>query len=203
MDAGRGGGGGGPARVERKEIMLAILERLSNAQLAAMFNAVTGQKVKRFDNIVNGRRRVVQVLEETNTEVTDALELAGVHGLNGQDRTVEAAPAEPVEAAPVEAAPVEEAEEPKLKRDKHGFVRRVREPKETKAPKRESRLEQVLGLLRRKEGATIVEVQEATGWLPHTTRAYLSKGGAAGKAATIMVSKEERGDRKVTVYRVR
>jgi hypothetical protein len=43
----------------------------------------------------------------------------------------------------------------------------VNAPRQTKA-------ELVLGMLRREEGATIAELIEATGWLPHTTRAALT-----------------------------
>jgi DNA-binding IclR family transcriptional regulator len=32
----------------------------------------------------------------------------------------------------------------------------------------------VIDLLRRADGATIVDLSEATGWLPHTTRAALT-----------------------------
>lgn len=42
------------------------------------------------------------------------------------------------------------------------------------APRRGSKTEVVLGLLRRPEGATIGEIVEATAWLPHTTRAALT-----------------------------
>jgi len=45
---------------------------------------------------------------------------------------------------------------------------------------------QVLSLLRRDQGATLAELVEATGWLPHTTRAALTglrkQGHAIGKA---------------------
>jgi DNA-binding IclR family transcriptional regulator len=37
-----------------------------------------------------------------------------------------------------------------------------------------TKTEQVLGLLRRKEGAILAEIVAATGWLPHTTRAALT-----------------------------
>lgn len=37
-----------------------------------------------------------------------------------------------------------------------------------------SKTSQVLELLRRPEGATLAQLVEATGWLPHTTRAALT-----------------------------
>jgi hypothetical protein len=40
--------------------------------------------------------------------------------------------------------------------------------------KRESKIDFVLGLLQRPEGATIEQLVAATGWLPHTSRAALT-----------------------------
>ncbi|GAA4641484.1 hypothetical protein GCM10023115_00340 [Pontixanthobacter gangjinensis] len=40
--------------------------------------------------------------------------------------------------------------------------------------KKSSKTELVLGMLRRAEGATLDQMVEATGWLPHTTRAALT-----------------------------
>ena len=47
------------------------------------------------------------------------------------------------------------------------------------APARERKIDKVLGLLQRPEGATLAELIEATGWLPHTTRAALTGLGHA------------------------
>ncbi len=41
-------------------------------------------------------------------------------------------------------------------------------------PKKLSKTEKVLALLKRSEGAMLDELVEATGWLPHTTRAALT-----------------------------
>jgi hypothetical protein len=49
-----------------------------------------------------------------------------------------------------------------------------------------SKISLVQDLLRREQGATLAELVEATGWLPHTTRAALTglkkKGHVIGKA---------------------
>lgn len=42
------------------------------------------------------------------------------------------------------------------------------------APKRETKADQVISLLKRKQGATLEEMAQATGWLPHTTRAAMT-----------------------------
>lgn len=53
-----------------------------------------------------------------------------------------------------------------------------------------SKIDQIIDLLKRKEGATLVELTEATGWLPHTIRAALT--GLKKKGHTIIRNK--RGD---------
>ena len=64
------------------------------------------------------------------------------------------------------------------------------------APSASSKISMVLGLLGRAEGATLAEMVEVTGWLPHSTRAALTglkkKGHALGKS--------KRGD--VTCYHI-
>jgi hypothetical protein len=50
-----------------------------------------------------------------------------------------------------------------------------------------SKIEKVLTLLRRGQGASLTEMVKVTGWLPHTTRAALTglrkKGHAIGKTS--------------------
>ena len=59
-----------------------------------------------------------------------------------------------------------------------------------------SKAELVLGLLRRPEGATLNELVDATGWLPHTTRAALT--GLRKKGHVLDKSKRE----DATCYRI-
>lgn len=66
----------------------------------------------------------------------------------------------------------------------------------TPAEKRPSKAALVLDLLARPEGATIAQLVDATGWLPHTTRAALT--GLRKKGHAIVKSKD--GD--ATNYRV-
>jgi hypothetical protein len=47
-------------------------------------------------------------------------------------------------------------------------------PARVAVPRDGSKLALVIGLLRRADGATIVDLTQATGWLPHTTRAALT-----------------------------
>ena len=50
----------------------------------------------------------------------------------------------------------------------------VRETRSDNAPRAGSKLAQVIDLLLRSNGAAILDLTEATGWLPHTTRAALT-----------------------------
>jgi Protein of unknown function (DUF3489) len=63
--------------------------------------------------------------------------------------------------------------------------------------KRQSKVDLVLGLLKRPEGATIDQLVAATGWLPHTTRAALT--GLKKKGHMVSSEKLEGQGR---VYRV-
>jgi hypothetical protein len=55
----------------------------------------------------------------------------------------------------------------------------------------------VIDLLKRSDGATILDLTEATGWLPHTTRAALTGLRKRGYAVA-----RERIDGGDTVYRI-
>jgi DNA-binding MarR family transcriptional regulator len=59
-----------------------------------------------------------------------------------------------------------------------------------------SKTDAVLELLNRDEGATSAELIEATGWLPHTTRAALTGLRKKGHA----IERTKRGDQ--TCYRI-
>jgi hypothetical protein len=67
-----------------------------------------------------------------------------------------------------------------------------------KAPPREgSKLASVIALLRRSEGATILALTEATGWLPHTTRAAIT--GVRKRGYSVVL---HRGAEGASVYRL-
>lgn len=64
-------------------------------------------------------------------------------------------------------------------------------------PARKTKSASVNRLLSREKGATLAEVEKATGWKPHSCRAFLS--GVRKTGATLV--KEERPDGK-TAYRI-
>lgn len=67
------------------------------------------------------------------------------------------------------------------------------EPKEPRGP---SKIASVIAKLEREQGATLAEMVEATGWLPHTTRAALTGLKKRGQ----VITKDKRDD--VTCYRI-
>ena len=69
-------------------------------------------------------------------------------------------------------------------------------PQDVKTPAPTSKIASVTALLEREQGATLAEMVEATGWLPHTTRAALT--GLKKKGHTLI--KDKRDD--VTCYRI-
>ena len=71
-------------------------------------------------------------------------------------------------------------------------------PARPSAPRGGTKLAEVVELLRRDRGATIDELIDATGWLPHTTRAALTGLRKRGFALAIDRSDKERG----SIYRI-
>ena len=70
-------------------------------------------------------------------------------------------------------------------------------PENTANPVRAtSKIAAVIALLERTQGATLAEMVEATGWLPHTTRAALTGLKKKDKVLT----KDKRGD--LTCYHI-
>ena len=83
---------------------------------------------------------------------------------------------------------------------KAGKPRKASSRDQKAAPAREgSKKAQVLELLRRPEGATLADIQSATGWQAHSVRGFIS--GALGKKMGLTVEslKTDAGDR---IYRI-
>lgn len=64
-------------------------------------------------------------------------------------------------------------------------------------PARKSKSDAVQRMLRREKGATIEEIEKATGWKPHSCRAFLS----GVRKSDTELAKEERENGK-TAYRI-
>ena len=77
-------------------------------------------------------------------------------------------------------------------------VEALPEPEPQPDPKRPSKQDAVIAMLRRPEGATVDEVASATGWQRHTVRGVFSGTLKKKLGLTLASAKEERG----RVYRI-
>jgi Protein of unknown function (DUF3489) len=71
------------------------------------------------------------------------------------------------------------------------------QPAKAGSPRAGSKQAQIIALMKRKNGATLDDMVEATGWLPHTTRAALT--GLRKKGYGLAKDKNAQGS---TVYRI-
>ncbi|WP_223618984.1 DUF3489 domain-containing protein [Lysobacter sp. ESA13C] len=71
-------------------------------------------------------------------------------------------------------------------------------PPKSPKPDKANRVEQVVAMLLRPEGATIPQVMEVTGWLQHSTRGFFA-GALKKKGYTLVSDKSGKADR---VYRI-
>jgi len=67
----------------------------------------------------------------------------------------------------------------------------------TKTPRAGSKLARIIDLLQRSDGATILHLMQATGWLPHTTRAALT--GLRKRGFAVVRGRVDGGD---SIYRI-
>ena len=96
---------------------------------------------------------------------------------DGKGETEEAAPQPKTRPKPKKQAPVE--------------------TNVSREPRAGSKQAQIIGLMQRKNGATLDDMVEVTGWLPHTTRAALT--GLRKKGYTIERARSPKGK---TAYRI-
>jgi hypothetical protein len=71
------------------------------------------------------------------------------------------------------------------------------ERRKTLMPRAGSKLAGIIELLQRSDGATILQLMEATGWLPHTTRAALT--GLRKRGYAVVRERIDGGD---SIYRI-
>ena len=130
-----------------------IATKLAAAGLAKEIKAKPGAHVWRCDH-ANGQAYAL------------TLTAAGLKAIVVED-------AEAIEAE-VQIVPTPAGEVPKNTTDHEAAAGSGAPPTTIAAPREGSKLAAVVGLLRREGGATVEQVADAMGWLPHTPRAALT-----------------------------
>jgi Protein of unknown function (DUF3489) len=160
---------GGQAFISEKELGELAAE-WPTARLVEIWNSFAGvapftdlKPVSKFENRQKGVKRIWQAVQ--------TLAPAAPQGATG---TPEAA------ALEQEASPVKKA----AKREK-GAKKPKAQKKQKVATREGSKKAEVLALLRRRNGATLQEIMEATGWQAHSVRGFIS--GTLGKKMGLAV----------------
>ena len=93
--------------------------------------------------------------------------------------------------------PTEHSEAPQPQTETRAIPDEGGDPAGVAAPRHGSKLARVIDLLQRSDGATIPNLTEATGWLPHTTRAALT--GLRKRGYAVIRERIGAGD---SIYRI-
>lgn len=91
------------------------------------------------------------------------------------------------------------AEKAKTTKPKKAVAPKITKPKKPASPKKETKLEKVIKLLTRAEGATIQRIMDETDWQPHTVRATISH--TISKKMGLKVESEV-GEDKIRRYKI-
>jgi len=159
-------------------------------RLVAILNSLPGEKpVKSFKSAQAAASRIwkrIQGLGEAAKPEAEPAKPKAKKNAKGRAQSAKGAPVKGKSGK--KATPVKNA--PKAKKA----------AKEASAPRTGSKTELVIGLLKRKNGATLTEIMQRAGWLSHTTRAFVS--ATLGKKLGLAVEsfKPEGGERS---YRIK
>ncbi len=162
-------------------------------RLVAIFNSLTGvTPVESFKSNKAGAGRIWERIKGLGAPEEPKPEQA----TKAKAKKDAKGGAQSPKGAPAKAKTTKKAT-PAKKTPKAKTAAKKREPS---APREGSKTELVIGLLKRKNGATLSAIMEKTGWLSHTTRAFVS--ATLGKKLGLAVEsfKPEGGERS---YRIK
>jgi hypothetical protein len=160
-------------------------------RLVAIWNSLSGAKpVKTFKTAKVGASKIwasIQGLAEAAKPVAEPAKPKGGKKAKG---SAPAATTAPTKGNPTKkAAPAKPA--PKAKK--------AAQKEESAGPREGSKTAQVVALLQRKNGATLVEIMDKMGWQRHTVRGFMA--GAMKKAGYAVESfKPEGGERTYRIH---
>jgi hypothetical protein len=155
-------------------------------RLVAIWNSLPGAKpVKTFKTVKAGATKIWDAIQGLGDAAAPAKPKSDKKA-KGSAPVAKAAPAKG--KASKKATPAEPA--PKAKK--------TAKKEESAGPREGSKTAQVVALLQRKNGATLIEIMEKMGWQKHTVRGFMA--GAMKKAGYAVESfKPENGER---TYRI-
>jgi nucleoid-associated protein YgaU len=159
-------------------------------RLVAIWNSLPGVKpVKGFKTAKAGASKIWDAIQGLGKAAEAATEPAKPKAAKNAKAGAKAAKSAPAKAKPTKKAiPAKAA--PKAKK--------AAKKEEIAGPREGSKTAQVVALLQRKNGATLVEIMEKMGWQKHTVRGFMA--GAMKKAGyTVESFKPEGGER---TYRI-
>lgn len=147
-------------------------ENLTGAQLAAAYNAITSSTIKKFENRDIAMRRVAEAAEKHGVAMADIVKFAT--GDNGDlpaflKRFKTSKTEATAKRARRDAARID------MPRKRRGSTKTKRASSPAgRQERRGAKPKEMARLMQRKGGATIADLEAATGWLPHTIRAFIS-----------------------------
>lgn len=162
------------ARPETKPNLPAALEKLTAAQAATAITVITGQRVTStsFRYKHQALARLAAVMTERHLGLRDVLHAAGIEAIAPDGRGLSGLG---ILEAPQPSAPPAAGK-----------------PQDTKQ-------DQLIAMLKRRQGASVAEISKAFGWQPHTVRGTIA--GALRKRLGLTVTAETIAGRGC-VYRI-
>jgi hypothetical protein len=170
-------------------------------RLVAIFNTLTGvTPVESFKSAQAAASRIwkqIQSLGEAAQPVPEAAKPAASAKPKGGRKAK--AGAQSAKGAPAKGTTSKKATPAKKASKAKTAAKKSKPAKEPKAARTGSKSEEVIAMLKRKNGATMAEIMAHTGWQKHTTRGWVS--GFLGKKMGIEVEsfKNDSGER---TYRI-
>ena len=191
---------------DTKEMTAALMGQPA-ARILAIWNGFAGtngtfrdlKPVRKFENNQIALVRIWKALQRLDGHAGEKFGGNTDVALPAPESATKIAKAKPGAAARVKKAP--KADKPKAA-NKPAKTPKADKPKTERKPKAEdgsSKKATVIDMISKKNGATLQEIMDATGWQPHTTRGFIS---ILGSKHGMKITSERRESDKARVYKL-